>query len=531
MGQHVGTWWRRLAAAEPPPWRDRRYGFATTVIALATAAMAALHSSLGLLNVLLLYLLLSFTVALATGPGPAAWTAVLGFLAFDFFFIPHYQSLSVARSEYAAILFAYLGVAIVTGQLVARVRTRTEAAERERRRTALLYELNRALVGGVTLDAILDRIVERVVHVYGAAGARILLPDGDVLAVRAVHPASAGAAIDAADLAIAEQVRRGNPAAALTHGSHRRDEPDTLFIPIASPGQIAGVLQVWGRPRSERFRPDDETLLISFAGQAALALERARLTDEAAHAAALARSDELKSALLSAVSHDLRTPLASIKASVTALMDDSVTWGADVQREFLEAIDEETDRLTLVVGNLLDLSRIEGGALRPEREWYDVAELVEDVLMRMTNRASDHRLTATVEPGLPLLRFDYVEISQVLVNLVENALKYTPPGTSIAILARLVPGAVELGVHDAGPGIAAHHQHRLFEKFYRSGAPDGIGGSGIGLAICKGLVEAHGGEILVRSAPGAGTSVLFTLPLDTPDAPVAADAGAAATAR
>jgi two-component system, OmpR family, sensor histidine kinase KdpD len=280
--------------------------------------------------------------------------------------------------------------------------------------------------------------------------------------------------------------------------------------------RIDGVLEVTGRPGTGVFRAEDQQTLMTFVNQAALALERARLSAEAAQATALTQSDELKSALLAAVSHDLRTPLASIKASATSLLDTSVEWDAQTRHDFLEAIDEETDRLTLMVSNLLDLSRIEGGALRPQKDWYDIDELIVDVRARLAPRTRNHPLIITVEPDLPLLRFDYVQIAQVLVNLIENAVKYTADGTAIVVSAHQVPGAVEVSVHDDGPGIPREHQLRLFDKFYRVAAATTAPGVGIGLAISKGLVEAHGGTIWVESEPGNGTTFHFTLPLPPP---------------
>jgi two-component system sensor histidine kinase KdpD len=289
------------------------------------------------------------------------------------------------------------------------------------------------------------------------------------------------------------------------------------MVPIATAERVVGVLEVTREPAGEPFDPDDKRVLTTFADQAALALERARLTEEAAQAAVLARSDELKSALLAAVSHDLRTPLASIKASATALLDGSVEWDEASRREFLQAIDEETDRLTLVVSNLLDLSRIEGGALKPLKAWYDAAELIDDVVDRLTNRTAQHRLTVDIANDLPLVRFDYVEIAQVLVNLIENAVKYTPPGARIDVSVRQIPGAIEFAVADNGPGIAEVDVSRIFDHFVRA-EPTQIRGSGIGLAICKGLVQAHGGDIGVVSGRGQGARFWFTLPLDAGDA-------------
>ncbi len=534
------------------PSAQLRFGGAALAVAALTGSMLLVRDELGVLNVALLFLLLSFALAFAAGSGSATFAAVLGFLAFNYFFIPPYHTLSVARTDYVLALFAYLGVAIVTGQLVARLRARTDEAVRAQRRTALLYELNAALIGDVTLEAILDRIAERVVRVYGASGSRVLLPGSDGrLSVRARFPADLSDAVDRSGLAMAEQaMERRTPAGQGVAGRRlieprgavtprRRRGPDVLFLPIATAERVVGALEVIGRPGGGRFRPDDERLLTTFANQAALALERAQLTKEAAKAAILAQSDELKSSLLAAVSHDLRTPLAAIKASATSLLDDSVAWDDAARTEFLEAIDEETDRLTSMVGNLLDLSRIEGGALRPEKEWYDVAELVADVAHRLEGRAVRHRLHTAVEPELPLAYFDYVEIAQVLVNLGENAIKYTPPGTTIVLSARraaqAAPDAIEFTVRDEGPGIPASELPRLFDSFSRVDACARVAGTGIGLAIAKGLVEAHGGRIWVESRVGAGSAFRFTLPVaDTdaaaPPASAAQDEGGPTTA-
>lgn len=529
---------RRLVAAahdrlNPRHWSPslgRRYVAVAVAVAVLSAAMLPIRNHLGVLNVLLIYLLLCFVLALTAGSGPAAGAALLAFLAFDFFFIPPLHTFSVARSDHVLALFVFLGVAIVTGQLVARVQTRTEVALREQRRTSLLYELNAALIGDVTLAAILATIVERVVHIYGAASSRIALPDdAGRLVIRASHPTGQSLEIDRQKLAMATwAIEHSSPAGLRTEGRHihvphgiRRPVPgffqpretDVLYLPIATSDHVVGVLEVLGRPGGGRFGADDEAILTSFANQAALALERARLSEEAARAAVLAQSDELKSALLSAVSHDLRTPLATIKASATSLLDGTVQWSDDARGEFLEAINEETDRLSLMVANLLDLSRIEGGALRPDREWYDIAELIEDVAHRLGIQSAGHPLTTQIEPNLPLLWFDYVEIAQVLVNLGENAIKYTPPGTAIDVSARRVVDAIEFAVRDYGPGIPARATARLFEKFYRVNEQTQVPGTGIGLTICMGLVEAHGGRIWVNSREGVGTTIHFTIPV------------------
>ncbi len=506
------------------------YVGAVLTVGGATAAMVAGRTYFDILDVALLYLLLCMGFGLVAGSRPAAVVAVLSFLALNFFFVPPYRTLAVDQEHHELALVAFLGAALVTGQLVARVRDRTDAALREQRRTTLLYELNAALVGDANLDDVLHAIVERVVSVYGASRCRILLSsDRNRLRMAAKYPSHVTADIERASIAVAEWViEHRAPAGRRTTSrilpprqvaNHPRltlsqDGPDALYLPIATVERVVGVLEVVGKRGSGRLGEEDERLLTNFADQAALALERARLLEEADRSAELARSDELKSALLAAVSHDLRTPLATIKTSVTSLLDSAVDWDDAARAEFLHAIDEETDRLTLLVDNLLDLSKIEGGVLRPERAWYDVAELVADVGNRLAGPAAGHQFTTEVAPDLPLARFDYVQIRQVLLNLGENAVKYTPLGTRITVWARWRCGAIELAVNDDGPGIPPHKLPLIFNKFYRGDPSGRVAGTGIGLTISKGLVEANGGRIWAESREGEGTTLRFALPLE-----------------
>jgi two-component system sensor histidine kinase KdpD len=230
----------------------------------------------------------------------------------------------------------------------------------------------------------------------------------------------------------------------------------------------------------------------------------------------LSQSDRMKSSLLAAVSHDLRSPLAAIKASATSLLDSSVEWDAPARTEFLSAINEETDRLNRMVGNLLDLTRIEAGVLQPDREWYDVSEVIEDVAERLSPvaAAAGHRIDTDVGAALPLVRLDYVEIAQVLSNLVENGIKHTAPGTTIEIIAACQAGEIVVTVQDDGQGVPAEAFDRLFDPFFRSGSGRASSGSGLGLAICRGFVEAHGGRIWAERRSRGGTAFRFTLPLE-----------------
>lgn len=284
-------------------------------------------------------------------------------------------------------------------------------------------------------------------------------------------------------------------------------------MPINTPSHHFGVLEVRGRPNGGRFDDADRDLLSSLADQAALALDRVRLSDEAARLEVLERTNALQSALLAAVSHDLRTPLAAIKTSVTSLLDTAVPWDEESREAFLEAIDEETDRLTRMVRNLLDLSRIEAGALRPDKDWNDAGELLHQVARRFRGRAEATGHTITVlEGNSDDAYFDYVEIDQVLSNLVENAIKYTPPATTIMLGAAMKSGRIEFTVADDGPGISPGDRDRLFNRFFRSSSNARIQGTGIGLAIAKGLVEAHNGRIWLDTA-ASGARFVIEIPM------------------
>jgi len=254
-------------------------------------------------------------------------------------------------------------------------------------------------------------------------------------------------------------------------------------------------------------------MLTTFADQVALAMERAHLVEEATRIAVLEQSDQVKSAMLAAVSHDLRTPLTAIKASASTLLDHSVDWPEVTRDELLTGIEEETDRLTLMVSNLLDLSRIEGGALHPQREWQDVIDLVGDAIRQARRHAARRMIVLETPDDLPLALLDYVQISQVLANLLGNAIKYSADGSTITVSVAVVGEELQIDVADEGMGIPADRLPHIFESFYRVHQQGPVAGSGIGLAICHGLVAAHGGTISARSQVGIGTTINVRLPL------------------
>lgn len=249
--------------------------------------------------------------------------------------------------------------------------------------------------------------------------------------------------------------------------------------------------------------------------QFAAALEHQHRAEEAARLAVFARADELKSALLQAVSHDLRTPLASIKASVTSLLDSSVEWDKSARQALLEGIDEECDRLSRLVANLLDMSRIESGMVHLKRDWYSIDEVIHTVVRRLRPYMSDHPVEVCVPQDLPLVLLDFDRMEQVLTNLVDNAVRHTPLGTSIRISASVRDGALLVEVEDNGPGVAQEHLPHLFDRFYRVRGHESLGSAGLGLSVAQGMVEAHGGSIAAQNRPEGGLRICFSLPLGT----------------
>ncbi len=243
-------------------------------------------------------------------------------------------------------------------------------------------------------------------------------------------------------------------------------------------------------------------------------IERARLRRESLQVEVLKRTDALRAALLSSVSHDLRTPLASIKASASSLLQEDVQWDEETRRSFALTIEREADRLNRLVANLLDMSRIEGGALKPEKEWYPIDELIHDVLGRMQQMLQNRIVITHLPDELPPVKLDYLEIDQVLTNLIENAVRYTPAGSPIEISARIDGDQMVVSVADRGPGIPPADLERVFDKFYRVlGTGVKTTSSGLGLAVSKGLVEANGGRIWAENREGGGAIFSFTLPL------------------
>jgi len=298
------------------------------------------------------------------------------------------------------------------------------------------------------------------------------------------------------------------------------------LVPVRVKGRKVGTLMLVHSSEAPGFRPAEDRMLSAVGVHVGVAIERVALLREANEAEMLRGTDGLKSALINAVSHDLRTPLASIIASAGSLRQRDVEWTEVDIYEFAVAIEEEAQRLNRIVGNLLDLSRIEGGSLRPEKGWYDVGALIDDVLGRLRPLTSAHRLVVCVVEDLPPVSLDPVEIDQVLTNLIENAAKYSPKGSAIEVSAIIVADEIRVAVADQGPGIPRDALSSLFKPFYQIEAPGARAkGAGVGLAVARGLIEAHGGRIWVEATKTGGACFVFALPMPKPVVLASAETG------
>jgi two-component system, OmpR family, sensor histidine kinase KdpD len=494
-----------------------RYGASALALVLVTALMIPLREHADLLNIGLVYLVVVILVTILAGQLAGILASVLGFFLFNYYYVPPYHTLAVNELRNILSLVVFLGVSLLLSWLIAGAREQAMQAQRRAEDVSRLYELSQAIIGAQRMEDVLPAIAEKVRSVFDAEACWVLLPDKlQQLAVRSQSPANAEPLIRE-EIAAAEWAFANGQPIEHARSSGLRDRQRARRVvcaPLHAGAGVVGVLAV-GRQSNRPLTVAERTVFATFADQTAVALERLRLLAEAQRAETLARTDELKSALVSAVSHDLRTPLASIVASVTSLMEPGVQWDEETRRDFLQGIYEEAQRLNRLVGNLLDMSRIEGGALHPERDWYSIEEVVQAVADRLEPRLQDRPLSVNIAPGIPLLRLDFSQIDQVLTNLVENAIRYTPPGTPITISAEKTDDSVEVSVEDRGPGVPAEHLPHLFDKFYRVERSDrrSPGGTGLGLAISKGMVEANGGHIRARNRPEGGLVVTFSLPI------------------
>jgi two-component system, OmpR family, sensor histidine kinase KdpD len=489
-------------------------------VAVMSAVIALIEAFVEIPNLLIVYLLVVVFCAVTWGWWSALGAAVLAFLSYDFLFVTPRFTFTVHDPQEWVALLIFLAVAAVTSNLAARERARREQASRQARTATLLYELSRELSGESQVSG-LRAVTERLVTEFGLDGAVVSRSDDDGRLEPIVAVGQADDALGSAPVGrvFAPPSSPGLPGRwiVLRAGDRPRRAPIANFALKREDRQI-GMLRLVGRQAG--FADDETSVLATIADRLAVDLEQAALRDEANRAEILRRTDELRTALLSSVSHDLRTPLAAIKASAESLLQDDVVWSDGDRDGFAGAIVRESDRLNRLVGNLLDMSRIEGGALRPQCEWYDAGELIREVVARLRPLLHERQVTLAIADDLPPIRLDYLMIDQVVTNLIENAVKYTPMGTGIDVGVERRGERVRVTVVDHGSGIPISKRARVFDKFNRLERRGQTQGSGLGLAVSKGLVEGHGGRIWIEETAGGGATFAFELPVDAGEAAV-----------
>ncbi|HEX2031616.1 MAG TPA: ATP-binding protein [Actinomycetota bacterium] len=424
----------------------------------------------------LVYVLAVAGASAAGGLTAGLAASVLSFFGLNFFFTPPLHTLSVERTDDLAALAVFLAVSAIVGTLLSRALDQRARAERREREARLLHHVATRLLSGDALEDVLERFGRAITDLLALARCELR----------------------------AEPLRR-----TIVVQGESEVEGGREVVSMAAGGREAGQV-VAVLPPGRQLLEEERSVIATFAGQMGLALEGARLAGEADRARMDAEKNRLRAALFSSVTHDLRTPLASITASVTTLQGVGDDLGQHDRRDLLETIRQEAERLNRLVGNLMHLSQIRAGALTPEKVRADLDELIEGVVARLRPVLRQHRIRLVLREGLPSVPMDVVQMDQALTNLLENAARFAPPGSEIAVYAARFRDEVEARVSDRGPGIPAEERERVMEPFVRGEA---TGGTGLGLSIARAIVESHGGRIWIRDTPGGGTTVVFRLPL------------------
>ena len=488
-------------------WRPHRpfgrYMLGLLLVAAATGLGALVNPYIHPANLIVIFLLSVVLAAVYLGRGPSIMVSILGVVAFDYFFVPPRLTLAVADTEYLLTFIGLLAVSLVISQLTATLRGQSEAVQRREVETVELYELGRDLTVAANLDAVAQAAISHVGQTFSREVV-MFLPVKDALKVYAISP---GLAISDNEQAVAMWVFEHGQEAG--RGTETLPEASMRYQPLKTTQGVVGVLGVKPIDPARHLTRDQYRTLDAFVNQIGLAVERASLVEQARQAELLEITDKLQTALLNSISHDLRTPLVSITGALSSLADEQIVLDANARRSLIETAGEEADRLNRLVGNLLDMTRLESGAMRFKKEALDIQDVVGSALEELGGRLGKRKIDIDIPSELPLVQLDFVLVERVLVNVIDNALKYSPADTSIEIKAHAAGAFLEIEV----AGIPPEDLTRIFDKFYRVQRPDNVSGTGLGLSISKGIVQAQGGFIAAENRPGGGTIITISLPL------------------
>lgn len=504
------------------------------MLAVITGANLWFRAELELVNIVLLYLLPVLFSALWWGVGPAVTTSLMGVVLFDFLFVPPILSFTVADIRYTFSFLIFMLVGLVVSRQAERLRQQAKHARKREARTRTLYELSREIAAVSNMETIVRVVVRRAVESFNRE-VIILLPDtsGRLLQWARQEPsvnlqpklqletigiigANNGEKIvyqqpleDASEQAVAIWVmEHGEPAG---RGTETLPGAQFTYLPLKSEGRIMGVI---GVDMQEKYiSPEFRQLLEAFAGLAAIAIERANLAEQAKQTALLTESDKLRTALFNSISHELRTPLSSIIGAVSGLLDVKIAASPGACSELLETIKDGAARMERLIANLLDTARLESGMMQLKSDWCDISDIIGSALRRLGETIQGTPLQVEVPDESPLVWADCVLLEQVIVNLIDNAIKYSPKGSPLEIHVAFSDSTATVSVADRGLGIPEEDLLRIFDKFYRLKSPRTVSGTGLGLSICKGIVEAHGGQIWAENRAGSGTILFMQVPI------------------
>ncbi|AXE99016.1 DUF4118 domain-containing protein [Paraburkholderia hospita] len=532
----AGTTRDRRADEEGRAWRDaliaardrrsppRNYAWAVAICAGVTLIASQLIDRIDLANLVMLYLLGVIFTAVKLGRGPGVMLSFLSVAAFDFFFVPPRMSLSVSDTQYLLTFLGMLLTSLVIGHLTSSLRHEASVARRREQRTGAMYAMARELAAALTTEQIVGIGSRHVSEVFRARVA-VLLPDSADQVKQKVDDPDETIMLDATslDVDVGQWVYDQQKPAG--QGTDTLPAAKALYLPLRAPMRTRGVLAVSMQDKHELDVPEQQRMLDAFAAQIALALERVHYVDIARDALVNMESERLRNSLLSAISHDLRTPLTAIVGFSSMLAGQPRDASNEAQGELVDAIHEEALRMTGIVTNLLDMARLQAGSLKLNRQWSLLEETVGSALRDCRRTLARHPVQVSLPADLPLLQLDAVLLERLFANLFENAAKYVPPDTPLTIGAQRIDENgkqfVRVTVDDTGPGLPPGMEARIFEKFTRGEKESAKPGIGLGLAICRAIAEAHGGRIGAANRVAAdgrieGARFWFTLPIETP---------------
>jgi two-component system sensor histidine kinase KdpD len=494
----------------PKDWRPHnpfwRYFLSIGLVALITLIGHFIKGSLEPVNLVMLYLVSTVVTAIFLGRGPALLTSVLGVLAFDFFLVPPYLTFAVSDTQYLLTFIGLFLVSVVVSTLTARIREQAETAIQRESHTSALYSLGRDLTSATDLHQVADVIISHISQILGR-DAVVFLPENGKLKIFATTP---NYFPDDNEMAVAtwsfDHTQTAGLGTDTLPGASLRCQPL-----VTARGQI-GVLGIHPSEGAKQLTLEQRQTFNAFAHQAALAVERASFAEQARQADLLQATEKLQTALLNSISHDLRTPLVSITGALSSLREESLSLNLEDRNSLLETAYGEAERLNRLVGNLLNMTRLEAGAIHLKLEPCDIQDSIGTALEQLVERLGDTPVVVNIPEDVPLIWLDFTLFGQVLINLIDNAMKYSPKGSQIEINVTQTENDISINICDRGVGIPIEDLERVFDKFYRVSRPENVNGTGLGLSICKGIVEAHGGKIFATNRQGGGTILTVTLP-------------------